>query len=472
MRVLRVDTTYVYGKMCENNPVWLTVLLYSNQYDENQIVKAFEFARCHFMEIQLKDDFLQLKREFFVRLIESDDLNVYSESVVFESVTRWLAYNHLNPTTELHFLIEFVRLPLLSAEYLLSVVEPSTFPSTESRPYFLEALRYHLFPDQRSALTSPRTKPRKSFQKFLAVGSFHVSTADVVEIYDASSYSWNRLKKISNSKIRFGAAFVDDSLMIIGGIDKATSNTVTSYNLTNGRVTTIAPLQESRYNFGIAVIGKGRSAVVYAIGGMGENGALKTVERWDLVNRTWSYVMPMIINREAFGVATVGDEVYVAGGRDKNQFFNSVVVYNVKADRWQIKSSMNRTRTYFNLAAAGEYIYAIGGYKEDYGKDPQLEMERYDPRIDTWMLISKIPFGGWVGVGTLRNRPFYVGGVSDNTSVAEFDPVKKVWNNLASLGVGRQNVTVIELPWDYDICIMDTLYVKITNLFQSNIVTK
>lgn len=59
--------------------------------------------------------------------------------------------------------------------------------------------------------------------------------------------------------------------------------------------------------------------------------------------------MPMLINREAFGVATVGDNIYVAGGRDGDKFFNSVVVYNVKADRWEIKSPMIRTRTYCSV---------------------------------------------------------------------------------------------------------------------------
>lgn len=58
-----------------------------------------------------------------------------------------------------------------------------------------------------------------------------------------------------------------------------TNSQVASYNLKDGSVTTIAPLQQPRYNLGIAVIGKGRSSVIYAIGGIGLNGPLKTVER-------------------------------------------------------------------------------------------------------------------------------------------------------------------------------------------------
>ncbi|XP_077300101.1 uncharacterized protein LOC143920936 [Arctopsyche grandis] len=449
--ILFLSITICESKIDDSD--WLTVLLNPDQYDESEIEKAFEYARHNFMEIHLKDDFLELKLEFFTRLIKPDELNAYSENIVFESVKRWLEFNHMKPEANLHLLIECVRLPLLSAEYLMSDVEPYIFASSESRPYFLEALRYHLFPDQRPTMISPRTKQRKSYQKYLSVGHWDLDKSDVMEIYDATLDSWKLLKALGSKRYSYGAAFVEDSLMCIGGLWEVLTDTVVSYNLKSGTVSTMASLQEARCNMGVAVVGEGQLTIIYAIGGRGETSALRTVEKWDAENRKWFYVSPMLMKREKVGVATIGDNIYVAGGYSlsENKYYNSMEVYNIKSDRWVIKASMYHVRSHCSLTVAGEHIYAIGGYSELFGQDPQLEVERYDPRRDTWKLIESIPFGGWLGSGTLMGRPFYVGGEKDITRVQEYDPEKGVWNDLAPLTIGRNGVIMVELPWNYEI---------------------
>ncbi|XP_077300336.1 kelch-like protein 24 [Arctopsyche grandis] len=448
---------FISIKICESkfdDPDWLYVLLHPKDYDEKQIETAFQFARHNFMEIQLEDEFLQLNLEFFTRLIEPDDLNAHSEEIVFESVKRWLAFKHLKPQYFLHLLLEFVRLPLLSAEYLMSDVDPYIFASSKSHPYFVEALRYHLFPDQRPTMTSPQTKPRKSFQKFLAISS-KPTKSPVVEIYNAALDCWSELINFESKEIYYyGAAFVKDSLMVIGGYFNETKNEVLSYDLKSGKSTTMAPLQDARYNMGIAVVEEEQSTAIYAIGGWGEDTALRTVEKWDTKNLKWVYVMPMLMKREAVGVATIGNDIYVAGGHsfDEGFYYNSMEVYNTKIDRWVPKSPMNRVRNHCSLTVAGEYIYAIGGYAKRFGySDAQLEVERYDPRRDTWKLIESIEFGGWLGSGTMMGRPFYVGGEKDNTMMQEYDPEKGVWNDLAPLTIGRNGVIMVELPWNYEI---------------------
>lgn len=44
-----------------------------------------------------------------------------------------------------------------------------------------------------------------------------------------------------------------------------------------------------------------------------------------------------------------------------------------------------------------------------------------------------------------------LGGEKDITIVQEYDPEKRIWNNLTSLGIGRNGVILVELPWNYKI---------------------
>lgn len=151
-----------------------------------------------FSQIIKKDDLLSLGVEKFIELLKSDDLNVTSEQVVFEVVKRWLAFNHLQPEDALDLLLEVVRLPLLPIEvsfyyyftmayllvgilnfilffivckYLLTEVLPYAYPIEKCRRFILEALRWHIYPNDRSKLFSIRTIPRNNYTRLVSVGS-------------------------------------------------------------------------------------------------------------------------------------------------------------------------------------------------------------------------------------------------------------------------------------------------------------
>ena len=60
-------------------------------------------------------------------------------------------------------LVEHVRLPLLSQEFLVQRVEEETLIKTNSecKDYLIEAMKYHLLrPQQKLVYKTPRTKPR------------------------------------------------------------------------------------------------------------------------------------------------------------------------------------------------------------------------------------------------------------------------------------------------------------------------
>ena len=82
---------------------------------------------------------------------------------VFESVVRWVTSDPEHRQECLAQLMEHVRLPLLSREYLVSRVETESLikNNVACKDFLIEALKYHLLTnDQRSLLQTPRTRPR------------------------------------------------------------------------------------------------------------------------------------------------------------------------------------------------------------------------------------------------------------------------------------------------------------------------
>lgn len=70
-----------------------------------------------------------------------------------------------------------VRLPLVSREFLMTFVESETLIREDShcKELLLEAMKYHLLPEQRSLMTTQRTlerRPDGMKQYVFAVGKF------------------------------------------------------------------------------------------------------------------------------------------------------------------------------------------------------------------------------------------------------------------------------------------------------------
>ena len=102
-----------------------------------------------FSEVVDGEEFTDLNCQEVARLISEDKLNVSSEEKVlkyvgtfdfkrlysifikidqvYEAVMRWVDGDSVNRISELPIVMENVRLPLISKEYLLQHVEPNAF---------------------------------------------------------------------------------------------------------------------------------------------------------------------------------------------------------------------------------------------------------------------------------------------------------------------------------------------------------
>ncbi|NXX23909.1 KLHL5 protein, partial [Podargus strigoides] len=101
----------------------------------------------------------------------------------------------------------------------------------ECQKLIMEAMKYHLLPERRPMLQSPRTKPRKSttfgvFLFFITSICCH-SGATSIEKYELRTNMWTPVANMNGRRLQFGVAVLDDKLYVVGGRDGLkTLNTV------------------------------------------------------------------------------------------------------------------------------------------------------------------------------------------------------------------------------------------------------
>lgn len=125
---------------------------------------ADTFTKERFVDVVRNQEFVLLSPECIARLLSSDDLNVSSESQIFEALCAWAEHDEENRKKVLPRLLGLVRLPLLAPEFLVDKVEMSSLfrDMSSCRELIIEAMRYQLLPKRRFQLQNSRTTPRKS----------------------------------------------------------------------------------------------------------------------------------------------------------------------------------------------------------------------------------------------------------------------------------------------------------------------
>lgn len=125
---------------------------------------ANTYIEQHFSEVIQYDEFFNLQHDQLINLVKSDHLTVGTEEKVYESVIAWIQFDTQERRKHLPTLLEHVRLPLVSQEYLVNRVEnePLLKEDLLCKDFIIEALKYHLLKgDAKNTLKTTRTIPRQ-----------------------------------------------------------------------------------------------------------------------------------------------------------------------------------------------------------------------------------------------------------------------------------------------------------------------
>ncbi|XP_024875676.1 kelch-like protein 5, partial [Temnothorax curvispinosus] len=364
--------------------------------------------------------------------------------LLFQALVTWLEHDSENRSKDASKLLGLVKLPLLSPAFIVENIESNEMLKDQRmvQELVMEALKYHLLPEQRPLLQTGRTKPRKAtVGTLLAVGEMHANNgATSIDAFSLRDNAWRYLAAMSNRKF-FATVVYDKKLIIAGGRnDFNIFNTVECFDFSTLTWSTLPPMNVYRVGLGVAVLG----GLLYAVGGHDGRCYLNAVERWDPGTGQWSSICPMSVQRLGVGVAVLNDKLYAVGGRNINSCLNTVECYDPRTNKWTPCAPMSKKRSGVGVGVVNGCLYALGG-NDSLASNPNVSrfdcVERYDPKTDTWTMVApmSVPRSD-VGVCVLGDRLMAVGGYDGQqflTLVEAYDPHLNEWEPVAPLQTGR-----------------------------------
>jgi len=416
---------------------------------------AHSFIEQYFTDVVTSEEFLQLECWQVIEFISSDRLTVSTEEKVYEAVIRWIYYNENSRHQYLAELMQHVRLPLLSRDYLVEQVEmePLIKKCFQCKDYLIEAMKYHLLSrTQRMSIQTPRTKGRTpGMPKVLyVVGGQAPKAIRSVECYDIQSERWYNSADMNLRRCRAGVAVSNGTIYAVGGFNGALRvRSVDSYDPKKDEWRPVASMEARRSTLGAAVL----NGLLYAVGGFDGTTGLNTCECFDPRNKEWSAIACMSVRRSSVGVGVLKNFLYAVGGYDGNsrQCLSSVERYDSIRNEWHPIPDMTVKRSGAGVGVLGNYLYAVGGHD---GPHVRKSVEFFNPDTNRWTAVADMSLARRnAGVAAIDGLLYVVGG-DDGTinlsTVEVYSPRTDQWCILSSqMSTGRSyaGVVVVEKPY-------------------------
>uniref|UniRef100_A0A672MW90 Kelch-like protein 3 n=1 Tax=Sinocyclocheilus grahami TaxID=75366 RepID=A0A672MW90_SINGR len=360
--------------------------------------QAHAYAEQHFTDVMVGEEFMALSLQQVCSLISSDKLTVSTEEKVFEAMITWIKHDKEARLEHMPKLMEHVRLPLLSRDYLVQIVEedPLIKNNNTCKDFLIEAMKYHLLPaDQRHLIKTDRTRPRTPVSL-----RFRLQINAVLLNFLFIKDSWQKCitfyTKISSSSTVF---IIDNDLKYF----LSSLSSVEVYSPKANEWMFVAPMNTRRSSVGVGVV----DGKLYAVGGYdgASRQCLSTVEEYNPVSNKWCYVADMSTRRSGAGVGVLSGQLYAAGGHDGPLVRKSVEVYDPATNVWRQVCDMNMCRRNAGVCAINGLLYVIGG---DDGSCNLSSVEYYDPAVDKWSLIPTNMSNGRSYAGLLHSHDLHI----------------------------------------------------------------
>lgn len=416
---------------------------------------AEAYSELHFTDVKDYDEYLSLSSLQVAKLICSDRLTVSNEEMVFEAVMSWVTHDREHREDHIAMLMEHVRLPLLTQEYLVQRVEEEPLVKTnlQCKDYLIEAMKYHLLKgEQRQLYKTPRTKPRTPVglpKVLLVVGGQAPKAIRSVEVYDFKEERWFQVSEMPTRRCREGLAVLNGLVYAVGGFNGSLRvRTVDVYDPVKDQWSSMSSMEARRSTLGVGIL----NGLIYAVGGFDGSTGLNSAEVYDSHTNEWKLIAPMSTRRSSVGVGVLNGILYAVGGYDgaSRQCLNTVEQYNPEIDSWTMAAEMSARRSGAGVGVLDSVLYAVGGHD---GPLVRKSVECYNPETNTWTSISDMLLCRRnAGVVALNGCLYVIGGddgTSNLASVEMYNPKMDMWTMLPtcmSIGRSYSGVSVINKP--------------------------
>lgn len=184
------------------------------------------FARKHFPEVRMSEEFIQLPPSNVIELISSNELGVLSEEDVFEAVMQWVNHDRDSRMQQLPSLVQQVRYQLLPHNYIVKhVVENELLKSSQAcKDFIIDVLKYRLMsPSERADVEEGRGNVSRvrigGPQSILIVGGQAPKAIRNIEIYDIKTHMCKVGPDLVSRRCRCGVTVLKGCVYAVGGFD-------------------------------------------------------------------------------------------------------------------------------------------------------------------------------------------------------------------------------------------------------------
>ncbi|PNF37608.1 Kelch-like protein 10 [Cryptotermes secundus] len=424
-----------------------------------------EAARCfvmrNFAQISQKsDELLELPLEELQGLISSDELNVKTEVVVWESVLRWINHDTENRKHHIMKLVKGVRLGLLDSQFFLeNIMDHPYFDGHEEAQHILiDILRFLIeleLADYKDIEipTHEFAHPRIPHEILFAIGGItRLNITNSIETYDPRADRWVQINEadMTDSRTHHGTAVIDFNIYVIGGMDGGDElKSCRCYNAVSKTWSEVSPMHVRRCFVSTAVL----DGLVYAIGGFDGYSRQKTVERYDHKKNQWTMIAPMNMKRSDAGATALNGKIYVIGGFNGQEFMNSAEVYDPELNEWTLIPRMRFIRSGISCIAYHGHVYTMGGFN---GISRMRSGERYNPTTRKWTKIPDMHTKrSNFDTEVIDDKIFVVGGFDGYTTISSveyFDEMSNEWFEARNMNLSRSGLSVCSMMSLPNVC--------------------
>lgn len=250
--------------------------------------------------------------------------------------------------------------------------------------------------------------------KIYVLGGFNggLGVTDAVQIFDVETCAWSLGPTLPEPAHHINAAVVGDAIYVVGvllGGDFTPSGDTWSWAPSREAGWTRLPSMPLGTERGASVTGT-IGDKIYVAGGL-RGGSVADVSAFDVVQKTWSALLPPLPTARDHGCGGVIDgKLYAIGGRRTGV---SATVYEYTPEgSWQTRTRMITARGGIACGVIGNEIFVVGGEGNTGapgGVFPQVEA--YTPATDTWRSLDpmKTPRHG-MGAAGYRGKLYVPGG--------------------------------------------------------------
>ncbi|XP_061566344.1 kelch-like protein 33 [Cololabis saira] len=451
----------------------LDVASFAEAYGMSELLEeANDFVLRNFWEVSATTKFQDLPADKLLYFLSCDGLCVHSELAVFRAVISWIEANPEERVAQAGLLMTGVRFPLMTFREFREVrainLRMECFADKEMELYgsALKEFGFSL-PESQDRW---RVRQPKDVMALIGGDQLNQDGGQRIpsrEIWFSNSLrsgiglikniEWRRLGDIPDKpKFRHGVAVIAGKLYVVGGCyyyaKDSIMKSVYSYDPGRDSWKRLADMQESRSNFSAVV----HEECLYAIGGDKEiNNNTDSVEMYNQVTDTWSFVQPLNHPLSGYAVSTMNGGIFISGGFNcKYVCLVSMFLYHPGRGTIYL-ADMAHDRALHCMKALRGCLYVAGGVcnLRNFYTD-QVSCEVYNPVVDSWTSFASLPVPH-VGAASavLEEKMYMLGGYSqedysESRLVHRFDPGTQRWENMGKLpgAVADIQACVLRLP--------------------------